>query len=348
MTLSVFRKTRRILLTVSAFALAAFLLALVVRRTGDPQALAETLCDALSRPVWLAAGMALFSVSLMCGLLRWYTLLRALKLPVRFREALRLYATGHFFNVLGPGATGGDIVKATWIASKIPAGQRTTAVASIAAERLIGLMAMITFIFGVTLLRPDFFATSVALSSLRHMISVLFAGTVVFFILLTTVNWGKLAGKIKVREGGFSARILKIIVTVWRTFHICLTHPKASLTAFAFSLANHTTDTCVYFLLSRALLMNLTFRDMIVASPIANLTAAIPLTPGGVGLRENMLQTMLSAVGTPLDKSAALGFLMLATIIFWALVCGGIMVFMRNTIHPPMSSKNDITGNMGL
>jgi uncharacterized protein (TIRG00374 family) len=268
----------------------------------------------------------------MCGLLRWFVLLRALKLPVRFREALHLYATGHFFNVLGPGATGGDLVKAAWIAAKIPAGKRTTAIASIAAERLIGLMAMITFIFCVTLFRADFFEGNVAMSALRHTITFLFAGAIVFFILLTAVNWEKLAGKIKLREGGFPRRAFEIIVTAWRTFRVCLTHPKASLTAFAFSMLNHTTDTCVYVLLSRALGMSLPFRDMIVASPIANLTAAIPLTPGGVGMRENMLQTMLGAAGVPATQAGALGILMLATIISWALICGGIMVFMRNTL----------------
>ena len=322
-------KIRRILLSLAAFALAACLLALVVRRAEDPQTLVKTLGDALSRPARLAAGVALFSVSLMCGLLRWYILLRALKLPVRFREALRLYATGHFFNVLGPGATGGDLVKAAWIASEIPPGKRTTAVASIAAERLIGLMAMITFIFCVTLFRPDFFDANAALSGLRHTIRLLFAGTVLLFILLTTVSRRSPADFIRLREGGFASRIMAVIVAVWRTFRVCLTHPGASLGAFAFSLANHITDTCVYFLLSRALRLELPFRDMIVASPIANLTAAIPLTPGGVGFRENALQYMLSAAGIPPDQSAALGILMLLTIIFWAVVCGGIMIFMR-------------------
>jgi len=319
-------KFRRILFTLAAFAFAALLLALLVRRVGDTRGLVGTIKSAFDKPWLLAAGVGLFSVSLSCGLMRWYVLLRALKLPVKFRDAVRLYATGHFFNVLGPGATGGDLVKAAWIASKIPAGQRTSAVASIAAERLIGLMAMVTFIMGVTIFRRDFFDSHWLLEALRKFITLLFAGTILFFILLTSVNWEKIAEGIRLREGGLPARLLGVMVTAWRTLRLCLTHPKAASAAFALSLANHTTDVCVYFLLSRALSMTFPFRDMFVASPIANMTASIPITPGGAGMRENMLQKLLEFAHVPVAQSTALALLMFATIVFWAGVCGVLIL----------------------
>ena len=163
--------------------LALGLLALFLRRGGDGSAILAALRDAAGRPGWLAVGVALFAVSLACGLLRWFALLRALRLPVPFFDALRLYATGHCFNVLGPGATGGDLVKAAWIALRCP-GRRAEAVASIAAERVIGLLALVTVLAGATWFRPEFFESSDALLALRRFVRCLALGVAAATLLL--------------------------------------------------------------------------------------------------------------------------------------------------------------------
>ena len=64
-------------------------------------------------------------------------------------------------------------------------------------------------------------------------------------------------------------------------------------------------------------------RDMAVVSPLADGIAALPLTPGGAGLRENTLQWLLDSLGVPRAQSTALGLLMFATILLWAAVCAG-------------------------
>jgi uncharacterized membrane protein YbhN (UPF0104 family) len=67
-----------------------------------------------------------------------------------------------------------------------------------------------------------------------------------------------------------------------------------------------------------------------VVSPIANTVAAIPITPGGAGVRENILQEMLASVGVLKDESAALGLLMFSTLLIWAIV-GAIVGCMMHT-----------------
>ena len=324
------RNWKRIAMTAAALALTAFLFALFIRRAGDMAELSATIKSTFKRPDWLVAGVGLFSVSLMCGMLRWFILLKTLKLPVPFWVAFRLYATGHFFNILGPGATGGDIVKAAWLASNMSAGQRTAAVTSIAAERLIGLMAMIVFVTFIAFFRADFFAKDALMTVVRHGIMLAFVGAVAIFVLLTAINWEKLAGKIKTRDGSFVAKALAMMVKIWRTFKICLSHPAAASGAFALSIANHITDVCCYFLLSRALSMTLLFKDMMAISPISNTIAAAPLTPGGAGMRENALQYMMTVANVPTTQSTALGLLMFASIVFWALIAGCIMLAGRH------------------
>ena len=331
---------RRMGLTAAAIALAVVLMGVFIYRSGNVRELAATLKSAFGRPGFLICGTGLFSVSLMCGMTRWYVLLRTLKLPVTFGAALRLYAAGHFFNVIGPGATGGDFVKGAWIAVKCP-GRRTEAITSIAAERLIGLVAMVVFVTTVSAARQDFFAESRVLAILRHGIYWACAACVAVILMLTAINWERLACRLNPRPGGFAAKVLAEMINMWRTFRVCLTHPVAALLTFLLSIANHVTDVCCYFLLSRAIGMTIRFRDLIVISPIANTIAAVPLTPGGAGVRENALQYMMDVVKIPRTESTALGLLMFCTIVFWACIAGAIMASGLGKADTPRRGRPD-------
>ena len=301
------------------------LLALFLRRGGDGSAILAALRDAAGRPGWLAVGVALFAVSLACGLLRWFALLRALRLPVPFLDALRLYATGHCFNVLGPGATGGDLVKAAWIALRCP-GRRAEAVASIAAERVIGLLALVAILAGATWVRPDFFESSDALLALCRLVRWLALGVAAATLLLAIAPVDALAARLRARGGGTAARIAEAALRAWGAVRLCLRHPFAATAAFALSLANFGTVILCWLSLSRAIGAGIALRDMAVVSPLADGIAALPLTPGGAGLRENTLQWLLDSLGVPRAQSTALGLLMFATILLWAVVCAGIML----------------------
>ena len=65
-------KGRRVTFTILASALAIFLLAVFVGKSGSLSQLTATLKSALDRPWYLASGVAMFCISLLCGLVRWY------------------------------------------------------------------------------------------------------------------------------------------------------------------------------------------------------------------------------------------------------------------------------------
>jgi uncharacterized protein (TIRG00374 family) len=162
------------------------------------------------------------------------------------------------------------------------------------------------------------------------MFFIIFLGLLIFLILLVVVNWGKYAHKLKVREGGIREKLLEIFVRSWETLRVCLTHPWTTGSAFLISLLNHCVDVICYFILSRSLELTVRFRELLVVSPIANTVAAIPITPGGAGVRENILQEMLYFVGVSHDESAALGLLMFSTLLIWAIVGAIVGFFMRS------------------
>ena len=313
------------ILALAAIVIALLLFTLFIYRTGNVSELLGKLNNAVERPIFLISGASLFLISLLCGTLRWYVLLRTLKFNITLPETIRLYASGHFFSILAPGMTGGDVVKATWIAIKCP-NSRTEAVTSIVAERMIGLMAMVIFITSIAVFRHDFFAEKPECIILRN---TFFGGCgviIAIVITLAAVDLGKIADRLKIEPKTFSAKLFDVTVRIWKTLRICIMHPVATATAFALSFLNHFTDVCCYFLLSKAIAMKIQFKDLLVISPISNTIVAIPATPGGVGMRENALQIMMQYIDIPYTESAALGLLMSATIFFWAIICGIILL----------------------
>ncbi|RUL86478.1 lysylphosphatidylglycerol synthase transmembrane domain-containing protein [Tautonia sociabilis] len=85
-------------------------------------------------------GFALYFAGVILAFVRWYFLVRALGLPFRMRDAMRLGFIGLLFNMVVPGAVGGDFVKAAYLMRE--QSRKTQAAASVAIDRLIGLLGM--------------------------------------------------------------------------------------------------------------------------------------------------------------------------------------------------------------
>lgn len=90
-----------------------------------------------------AAGLAIGCTALQ--LYRWYLLVRALDLPFSGRGAVRLGLVGYYYNSFLPGSVGGDAVKAFFIAHGRP-DRKAAAVATVVADRLIGLFGLILYV----------------------------------------------------------------------------------------------------------------------------------------------------------------------------------------------------------
>jgi uncharacterized protein (TIRG00374 family) len=89
----------------------------------------------------LGAGLLVCLAAVTSTIVRWWLLVRALHMPFKLSEALRLGFVGFLFNFLTLGVLGGDLVKAIFLARKQP-GRRTEAIASIVIDRIIGLYAL--------------------------------------------------------------------------------------------------------------------------------------------------------------------------------------------------------------
>ena len=86
----------------------------------------------------LAAATVAAGMAIVLTLIRWCYLVRALGVPLRMKDALRIGFVGYLFNLAPMGIVGGDVVKAVMLAWENP-GCRGKSVASVIMDRAIGL-----------------------------------------------------------------------------------------------------------------------------------------------------------------------------------------------------------------
>ena len=101
-------------------------------------------------------GALLFFIFIVAINSRWWFLLRANGLGVRFIEAQKFGWIGLFFNNVMPGATGGDVVKAVYIVRRC-SGDKVRAVVSIVVDRILGVVSLLVVGSIASLLAMDRF-----------------------------------------------------------------------------------------------------------------------------------------------------------------------------------------------
>ena len=118
---------------------AAIITWLVIDARGD--ATFATLVEQPKHWGLLAAAFAFCFTSIVITFLRWYYLVRALGIPFTLLDAFRLGFVGYMFNFVSLGNVGGDLFKAIFLAREHKE-RRAEAVASVMADRIIGLYAL--------------------------------------------------------------------------------------------------------------------------------------------------------------------------------------------------------------
>jgi glycosyltransferase 2 family protein len=224
-----------------------------------------------------------FSAALLC-FVRWHLLILAVGIPVRLIDSVRLGALGFALNFVSLGSIGGDLFRAIFLAHGQP-GRRTEAVATVAADRLLGVTTMLVLASGGILATDLVHAPSTELALLCKTILVTTALVLVGAALLLFVpalSGPMVSGlfeRIPIAGGLFGK-----LVSVARAYR----DEKRLLAAAAMTslLANLMYMTSFYFVASGLPVVRPSWPEHLVVVPVASLVGAIPATPAGLGTME--------------------------------------------------------------
>jgi uncharacterized protein (TIRG00374 family) len=132
---------KNFLLTIIKFAISAALIFYLFRNATLSDDFGM-LFNSEKRWGWLAAAFIACTAGFVLGFVRWHSLVRALGLPFKLIDAIRLGFIGLFFCVFTIGVAGGDAMRAVYVCRQAP-GRKTEVVASVVFDRLIGLLTMV-------------------------------------------------------------------------------------------------------------------------------------------------------------------------------------------------------------
>jgi uncharacterized membrane protein YbhN (UPF0104 family) len=259
---------------------------------------------------------------------RWWMLLRAIGMPIGYGEAFRLSYIGFFFNAVVPGLTGGDVVKAFYIARG--SEEPYKAFISVFVDRAIGL-------FGLALLAAAVVSFHVHEPEFERVAWLVYAvlgagsaaGCLVFSRRLRRwLGVERVLGMLPI--SGILDRIDQAI-TVYREA------PRALVLAVVMSIANHVCITTMVVLIGRALGVDNPVAHFFAIVPLSFIVASVPLVPGGWGMREGAFAFFFAIVGVSPEVSVPMSVLVGLAQLVWFLAGGPIFI-----ARPDRASSEEI------
>ena len=305
------------------------LVALLVRSVGTDD-VRTALAPVCRHPFWIFSALTLTFLALFAGVVRWHAILRTLGLPTPFARTFRGFFIGQFFNAFLFGACGGDLARAVFAAHGHPE-RRAEAVTSVFLDRILGLV--VTLLFGCAMLLPRL-RTFIRHEEARFalvLMALFLAGTLALLAVLFTrhlferIPWlNRLQSRGRI---GPLARRAYDALFLFRRNARHLQGPALLSLANLFLLAAATAA------LARSLEIDLPFRDLLAVFPVITVLAAIPLTPGSLGVRESLYVSLLLPLGIDAGPALLLSLLGYLAATLWSLF--GAVLFFR---HRPDAS----------
>jgi len=227
---------------------------------------------------WLAASFSLHGLGLLISAIRWQILVRAQGDSVPLSFLAKSYLVGNFFNTILPSRIGGDVVRILDGSRYSKTLLKSSAI--ILVERLTGIIILFLFAFAAALFRLDM-AQKVPVIWISMVIG--FSGLIAVLLFFTPFI-EKIINKIP-SKGLFKKAIQKTIE--FRTTIIFYkTKKTALLKAFLWAFLLQSNVILHFFLIGKALHLNIKIIDYLVFIPIVMLIQLIPITINGLGLRE--------------------------------------------------------------
>ncbi len=286
--------------------------------------------------LWLLAGFGAYGIVEILAGVRWQLLLLVQGVRLKWSRVFGLSMIGIFFNFFVPGGTGGDVVKIFYLLKETP-GKGPQAFLSVLVDRIIGLFSLMALSGVFIALRWDWLMSTPETSHYvwigLAILGFSFFGITSSFAATGFGLMGRLPAKMPGREKiAEMALAYNSYARAWRT----------SLAAFAIGIAAHLCYFLTFFCAAKAFETAVTrvptFYDLCSIMPIVNTITAMPVSFGGVGLREKLIESFFNLTRTPNAVAVVISLGGYILTLLWGLVGGVLYIFYRPSDHSRLST----------
>ncbi|HEX4415431.1 MAG TPA: lysylphosphatidylglycerol synthase transmembrane domain-containing protein [Lacipirellulaceae bacterium] len=243
---------------------------------------------------FLGAALLFSLLTAMLSFTRWHILIRAVGISTRLIDSLRLGALGFALNFVSPGSVGGDFFKAVFLAHRHP-GQRPEAVATVFADRALGLLVMLS-VSSCGILATNVLNTELAwLHTLSQ--SILIVTGVGWFMFALLMLVGGLTGQWMTGQAATIPMVGSLCARALTTVQVYRSRKRMLAAAFLVSTLMALSSVTTFYLIARGLNIPAPpWSEHVVIVPMAGVAGAVPLTPSGLGTMEFAVEELYRAM----------------------------------------------------
>lgn len=260
----------------------------------------------------LATGFLIFFFNYFLGFLRWQMLLKAANISIPLKKIISSFSGGVFFSIFLPSTIGGDIVRSADLAEHTR--KVKTVIATVFLDRLSGYIGLVIVILPALLLGKELIRDKLVFLS----ISIIIALLVIILLVLFNKRLASVITKFLSTPG--AGRIKEIIKDLHQEIHIFRNHKRVIIYNLILSTFIQIVSPLSIYFIACSLGLKVHFIYFLIFLPIIGAITLIPISIGGLGLREGLFVVYFAKVGV--IKQLALATSLLS--FFFIVVCGAI------------------------
>jgi hypothetical protein len=273
-------------------------------------------------------------VALICAFVRlWLTGIRWQLLNSDNAQQLspwhyfRYMLVSHVFNLVMPGALGGDVVRSYLVFRRVDAN-RLVNIFTILVDRIVGFSSIIMLGTLACLVEPELPSRSQYLIFL----SILIVAFLISIALAVSNTLNSLLIKVLKQRGRLGSKMINLI-NVWQNvIKFYYANPKRFFMALLLCLPIHIAWFIITYLLARNIGIDISFLSISMVTCLVWVITAFPLTFAGLGVRELSFVYLLSIQGISAESATALSLHQFAITVLVAMI--GIPFIWIGNIKP--------------
>ena len=267
----------------------------------------------LSTGMWILA-LAAFVVLHLLSALKWRAFVVLAGSPIPRTLALRCHAAGLFGNLCLPSLIGGDVVRAG-LALKSASSRAGLVVASV-----IDRISDVTALLGISLVA--LLCVGIGETTPLRALPVAAAALAACMAGGTATLWWLVRSRVVRR---LPRKVARTVIGAARAFRTMLRRPVRSARIWLASVAIQSGFVLVNVELGRAMGLDLTYGQWFLLWPLAKIAAMIPVSFGGLGVREAAFAALVAPFG-PESVAVAVSLVWQSVLIVGGLLAGGFWV----------------------
>jgi len=269
------------------------------------------------------AVLLIYLVALTGGITKWHTVVNSAGAQLSFAASAQCYTSGLFGALFLPSIIGGDVARLAVGISRSP--RPAAVITGNVADRFLDVAAQLTLISLGLMLLPGSLPVPLQAPAKR----VLFAGVIgaaVFLGLVFTLHRPLLRGR--------SIRIRRRLAQLRHAIRAVSRRPFRLVLGWLLGTSVQGTYVVLTALLGITCGLRLPLRVWLFAWPLAKIAAVMPITQGGIGVREAALVVLLAPFGAPASQVLATGIVWEGVIITAGLLAGLTAFLLRYSQFP--------------